>query len=296
MAFGTNSPMCNITWLNGEPVKRAEGNLVYLGVPLPFLDVKREESFAPIIAKLCAALHKTAKARIPFHQASMIVNLKVASSIAYPAMVIRPTVKQFSQLRDAIYKACADRHFATHDAQALFLHRTHLHDPEASMIYASLSSWNRALKFPNILHWLQSNWNVSSRRKAKGKGPLNLLAHDLNWIKCDFNLENLQIISRNGGATMKLNDTNKKKFQHFLRNQIRSIFLERLQNKHPRWDGVQFADLDATTKLFRRMHPQTHGRTALMRLLSNAHATPYRLFKQNILATPAFTFCGWVEG
>ena len=43
------------------------------------------------------------------------------------------------------------------------------------------------------------------------------------------------------------------------------------------------------------MHPQHFGRTALMRLLSNAHASPYRLFKQNVIATPACGFCSCQE-
>ena len=131
-AFGTNPTQQNVTWLNRE-----DGNLIYLGVPLPFLNVKREEFYAPVIAKLCAALNKVARARIPFHQAATVVATKVAPSLAYAAMIIRPTRKQLSALRDHIYEACADRHFATHDAQALFLHKTHLHDPEAAMIYAS---------------------------------------------------------------------------------------------------------------------------------------------------------------
>ena len=42
LAFGTNPPRQNVEWLDGELVKRAEGNLVYLGAPLPFLAVKGE--------------------------------------------------------------------------------------------------------------------------------------------------------------------------------------------------------------------------------------------------------------
>ena len=295
LAFGTNPPNQNLVWLDGEPVTRAQGNVIYLGVPLPFLDVKREEFFAPIISKLCTALHKTAKARIPFHQASIIVALKAAPSLAYAAMVARPTQKQLSRLRDAIYKACADRHFATHDAQAIFLHRTHLHDPEAAMVYASLCGWHRALQFPVLLHWLQQNWNTPSRRKAKGKGPLNLLSYDIEWLNCDFNLEDLTILSKKDGTCISLREHNKSKFQHFLREQIRGVFLAKLQQKHERWEGVLEADIPATTALFRKMHPQTYGRTALMRLLSNAHATPHRLHKQNIVATPACSFCGCTD-
>ena len=120
-AFGTNPVHQNITWLDGVTVKREEGNLIYLGVPLPFLSVNREKFYAPIIDKLCAALNKVARARIPFHQAATVVTAKVAPSLAYAAMIVRPTCKQLSVLRNHIYKACADRHFATHDAQALFL-------------------------------------------------------------------------------------------------------------------------------------------------------------------------------
>ena len=209
-------------------------------------------------------------------------------------MIVRPTRKQLSVLRDHIYKACADRHFATHDAQALFLHKTHLHDPEAAMIYASLCGWHRALKTPFFRQWLQQHWLTPSRRKAqgKGKGPLNLLSHDIDWIQCDFNLNNLTIVSRHNGGVIQFLEPNKDKFQHFIRKQIWYVFAARLQQKHTRWDGVKEVDLAATTALFRKMHPQAFGRTALMRLLSNAHATPHRLHKQDVVATPACNFCG----
>ena len=161
-AFGTNPIHQNVTWLDGETVKREEGSLIYLGVPLPFLSVNREKFYAPTIAKLCAALNKVARARIPFHQAATVVTAKVAPSLAYAAMIVRPTCKQLSVLRNHIYKACADRHFATHDAQALFLHRTHLHDPEAAMTYASLCGWRRALRIPFFEQWLRQHWPTHS--------------------------------------------------------------------------------------------------------------------------------------
>ena len=291
-AFGTNPIHQNVVWLDGATVKREEGNLIYLGIPLPFLNVKRETFYAPIIARLCAALNKVARARIPFHQAAAVVATKVAPSLAYAAMIVRPTCKQLSVLRYYFYKACADRHFATHDAQALLLHRTHFHDPEAAMTYASLCGWRRALQTPFFLQWLRQHWPTHSRRKAQGKGPLNLLSQDIEWIQCDFDLETLRIISRQNGKSIQLSETNKDKFQHFIREQIRIVFAKRLQLKHNRWNGVEEIDLAATTALFRKMHPQAFGRTALMRLLSNAHATPHRLHKQNIVATPACNFCG----
>ena len=79
--------------------------------------------------------------------------------------------------------------------------------------------------------------------------------------------------------------------QHFIREQIRYVFAECLQQKHARWDGMQHADISATIALFLKMHPQAYGRTALMRLLSNAHATPHGLRKQDIVSTPACN-CG----
>ena len=233
-AFGTNPIHQNVTWLDGVTVKREEGNLIYLGVPLPFLSVNREKFYAPTIAKLCAALNKVARARIPFHQAATVVTAKVAPSLAYAAMIVRPTCKQLSVLRNHIYKACADRHTATHDAQALFLHRTHLPDPEAAMIYASLCGWHRALRIPFFEQWLRQHWPTHSRRKAQGKGPLNLLSHDIEWIQCDFDLENLRVISRQNGSTIQFSEPNKDKFQHFIREQTRLIFVQQLHMKHSR--------------------------------------------------------------
>ena len=102
-AFGTNPIHQHVVWLDGTTVKREEGNLIYLGVPLPFLNVKREAFYAPIIDRLCAALNKVARARIPFHQAATVVATKVAPSLAYAAMIVRPTCKQLCVLRNHIY-------------------------------------------------------------------------------------------------------------------------------------------------------------------------------------------------
>ena len=103
VAFGTNPELENIKWISGDPVVRDEDNIVYLGIPLPFLDMGRQTYFDPIIQKLCAALGKTARARIPFEQASRVVYCKVAPSLAYASMVARPTKLQFSKLRGAIF-------------------------------------------------------------------------------------------------------------------------------------------------------------------------------------------------
>ena len=290
-AFGTNLEIHNIKWNDGEVVARCNENIVYLGIPLPFLNLKRSELFAPMISKLCVALNKVAKARIPFHQASTVIILKVAPSLAYAAMVARPTKQQVTQLRGPIYMACADRHFATHDAQALLLHKTHLHDPDAIMIYASLCGWRRALRMTQIQQWVRQHWATASRRKAVGKGPLNLLYNDLQYLQCTLNLDHLSIVKNSTNEAISLLEPNKKKFQHFVRERIREVFAARLQSKHARWDGISKIDLSKTTQLFRSMHPQAYGRTALMRMLTNSHATPYRLFKQNIVPTPACPYC-----
>ena len=64
-----------------------------------------------------------------------------------------------------------------------------------------------------------------------------------------------------------------------------------LEAKHARWQGVSKTDFKVTTALVRSMDSPQYGRTALMRLLSNAHATPHRLYRQNIVPTPACRYC-----
>ena len=136
-----------------------------------------------------------------------------------------------------------------------------------------------------------SNIGSTPLGQANGKGPLNLL-HDINWIKCGVDLENLKRMSRKMAPPFYSPNPIRTSFNIFIREQLRHVFAERLQLKHARWDGMQDAVISATTALFRKMHPQAYGRTALMRLLSNAHATPHRLHKQDIVSTPACNFCG----
>ena len=64
-----------------------------------------------------------------------------------------------------------------------------------------------------------------------------------------------------------------------------------LDEKHAKWNGVSNADIDATTKLLRGLELDSPTRVPLIRLLSDAHATPHRLHKMGIIATPHCPYC-----
>ena len=50
-----------------------------------------------------------------------------------------------------------------------------------------------------------------------------------------------------------------------------------------------------STDLFRNMPTAQDGRTAFMCVLSSAHATPHRLFRQNIVPTPCCKYCSCAD-
>ena len=95
---------------------------------------------------------------------------------------------QFSKLRGAIYQACADRHFATHFAHALFLHKTHLFEPEAICVYSALNGWRRAFTMPDVARFVLEHINDPCCRQTKDKGPLTILAQDIDWLGCSFDV------------------------------------------------------------------------------------------------------------
>ena len=86
-------------------------------------------------------------------------------------------------------------------------------------------------------------------------------------------------------------ETNRAVFQHFIRQCIRHRLTKDLDAKHERWKGIEKIDIKQTTALYRIMLPRQNGRVALARRLSNAHATPHRLYKTNAHCTPACRYC-----
>ena len=290
-AFGTNPPAENLKWNAHTEVLRNNGNIVYLGIPLPFANLGRASFFEPIIDKLCDALQKCTRAHLSIKQSEQVVYSKIAPTLAYTCMVARPTQAQTHKLRTAIFKACAGRHFATQDAQALLLHKTHLFEPIAIMVYFSLCAWRRAFNIPGMAQQVSSLISEPSRRRMQGKGPITLLNEDLKWIGCSFDA-NTGALQHDGiGATCTFYETNKGVFQHFIRQCIRHRLSKDLAAKHERWKGIEKIDIKQTTALYRKMLPSQNGRVALARLLSNAHATPHRLYKTNAHCTPACRYC-----
>ena len=119
----------------------------------------------------------------------------------------------------------------------------------------------------------------------------SMLQQDLKWLGCEFDPHDGTIKQDSTDIVTSLACASKTHFQHDLRCMIRAKLLQDLAGKHPRWSGVEQADVPKTTALVRKMEPTQFGRTALMRDLSNAHATPHHLWRQGILSTPACPYC-----
>ena len=172
-----------------------------------------------------------------------------------------------------------------------FCKKTHVFEPEAALLYQSLCGWRRAYQQLDVRALLVHDFPTSSSRKILNKGPVSLLQQDLSWLGCSFDPNTGVITQINTDLSINLNDASKGSFQHGLREMIRHKLLHNLQKKHPRWCGVDKADVARTSALVRKMAPTQYGRTALMRVLSNAHATPHHLWRQGVLATPACPYC-----
>ena len=149
-----------------------------------------------------------ARALFPFLHATSRVYAKLAPALAYAAMVARPTKVQRSKLRGAVYQACADRHFATQIAQALFLQKTHLFEPDAICAYFSLTGWHRAFQIPDIAQFVLTHVEDTCRRKTRDKGPLTILSQDLLWLRCRIDTATATVTHTGTGARMSLRKPN----------------------------------------------------------------------------------------
>ena len=116
-------------------------------------------------AKVCIVLACASRAKF---KAEILINSHVMPALAYSAMAVRPSKQQVIRVRGATAKSAGQRHFATGIADALFLRRTHYHDPklhETAVTYACMWGWRRALGKSGIaeqnVQWLESIFDPS---------------------------------------------------------------------------------------------------------------------------------------
>ena len=121
-------------------------------------------------------------------------------------------------------------------------------------------------------------------------GPVTLLQHDLAFVNCQF-LPQEGVISHSSGLTCSFFEPSEQKFWHFCRELIRMKLMHRLHQKHPKWQGVLHLGIKPTTALFRSLPVDSPIRNALIRLLTDAHATPYRAHKMNLQPTGHCPYC-----
>ena len=99
------------------------------------------------------------------------------------------------------------------------------------------------------------------------------------------------VIIRQDQTHLSFKSLDKQEFLHEIRQLIRCKLLPDLRSKHAKWDGVQNANLDISCKLLRKLDTSCTYRVPLIRLVTDAHATPERLFKMGIKATPHCPYC-----
>ena len=119
---------------------------------------------------------------------------------------------------------------------------------------------------PDVARFVLEHINDPCCRQTKDKGPLTILAQDIDWLGCSFDVNTASLINAELDVKVTLFETNKGKFQHFLRDCIRHKMCKGLEAKHARWQGVSKTDFNVTTALVRSMDSTQYGRTALMRL------------------------------
>ena len=159
------------------------------------------------------------------------------------------------------------------------------------MVYHNMRFWRQVFtQAPLLAQQFKDMLEQSIQASHDLYGPMTIFQRDLDWLGCRFSPE-ADAISNSDNDCILFTEPDQKKFEHFIREQIRRRFFQQLEQKHSRWTGVVDADLQATTKLLRSLEPSSPYRNPLIRTLSDAHATPYRLFQIGIKATPHCPYC-----
>ena len=290
VAFGTNPECENLWWLEAYEIKRQK-QIEYLGVLLPLKGSSTSEFYKPILQKCYVVLNKLARSHITHDNAISIVARKIVPAICYPCSVARPTKAQMDNLRSKIFEATAFRKCQTQAAHSVFCERTHHFDPESAMVYHNMRFWRQVfVQAPWFAQQLKDLLDQSIPPKQDLLGPLTLFQKDIAWLNCRFVPDSDALCSEDNDCIL-FTEPDKRKFEHFIREQIRKHFYKHLEQKHPKWQGVANADLHATTKLLRGLEPSSPFRNPIIRLLSDAHATSHRLCHMRIKATPHCQYC-----
>ena len=247
--------------------------------------------YEPIINKLIATLNKIARARLTHVNAAEVIARKIITALCYPCPAVRLNKAQIAALRTKIFAAAAPRPCQTLDAHALFNEKSHVFDPQCAMVYHNLRFWRNVLtKQTEVLPLFLDIWDFSIPLNQTLYGPITILQKDLSWLEVQFNPRE-GIITHEELGNMSVYEPNKGKFDHYIRELIRRKLALQLLQKHAKWQGILQADVDRSTKFRRGLPCDSPLKVPMLRLLANAHATPYRLYRMGILPTPFCKFC-----
>ena len=164
------------------------------------------------------------------------------------------------------------------------------------MVYHNLNFWRRVhVQAPHLTQQVQDIARHAEPSSRSLYGPFTILQQDVSWLGCEIDVSEALLKHRDVGQ-ISFYEPDHRKFAHFVRQLIRQRHFSALEAKHGKWQGAGQTDIEATTKLLRSLEPSCPYKNPLIRLLSDAHATPYRLHKMNIKQTPHCQFCLHEEG
>ena len=141
-------------------------------------------------------------------------------AICYPCSVVRPTRAQIDNLRSKIFEASAFRKCQTQAAHIVFCEQTHLFDPESAMVYHNMRFWRQVfIQAPLLAQQLKDMIEQSTPSKHDLLGPVTLFQRDMDWLSCRFSPD-VDAISNEANECILFTEPDKKKFEHFIREQI----------------------------------------------------------------------------
>ena len=224
VVLGTNLESDNLWWLDAYEVQR-QHQIEYLGVLLPLKNTSASAFYAPILHKCCIILNKIPRSHITHDNAITIIALKIMPAICYPCSVVRPTRAQIDNLRSTKFEASALRKCQTQAAHSVFFEQTHHFDAESFMVYHNIRFWRQVfIQAPLLAQQLKDMIEQSTSSKHDLLGPMTIFQRDMDWLNCRF-APDVDAISNASNECILLTEPDKKKFEHFIREQNASIFI-----------------------------------------------------------------------
>ena len=259
VAWSTDGDV-DFAWQDGSPINQ-DASQAYVGLPFIIKHVPAEKWYKPKLDRIYATIVRVTNAAVPVAKRVQVIEAKCNPVIAYVAPILRPTEKQFKQLRSWYRRAAWPySNFAAEAAVSALLHKSHRYDPELHCIM------NTAVQLRLLLGRDEAQRNRWSQLwRARTRSEVNLSQGLASLIQSDFQRMGITL-SEDGLQAYKgerllgsIHGMEKQLWLHEIREGCRVIALARLHRQSRTWEGAAEIDIGGTMCSWRKLRSEHFG-------------------------------------